>query len=112
MGAIGAVGGGVRSEGWCQILANVLGRPIQRAADPQLAVARGAALLAAHHGGLLDRSDLEGAGTTDRAFEPDPTLANFYIERQAVFEAAFEALAPIHHALRAIESPQADAVTG
>jgi xylulokinase len=41
------IGGGARSEVWCQILADVLGRTIEQVADPVHANARGAAMVAA-----------------------------------------------------------------
>jgi xylulokinase len=39
-------GGGARSDLWCQIFADVLGRTIKQAADPIMVNARGAGLLA------------------------------------------------------------------
>ena len=41
------IGGGARSEVWCQILADVLGRTIEQITDPVNAGTRGAGLLAA-----------------------------------------------------------------
>ncbi len=41
------IGGGARSDVWCQIFADVLGRGIEQVADPVNANARGAGLLAA-----------------------------------------------------------------
>ena len=41
------VGGGARSELWCQIMADVLDREVRQIADPIDANVRGAALLAA-----------------------------------------------------------------
>ncbi|MBX9787689.1 MAG: FGGY-family carbohydrate kinase [Pirellulales bacterium] len=40
------IGGGARSPVWCQILADVFDCPIRQVADPQVAIARGAALAA------------------------------------------------------------------
>lgn len=40
------IGGGARSPLWCQIVADVLNCPIRQVADPQAAIARGAALAA------------------------------------------------------------------
>ncbi len=47
-----AVGGGARSERWCQIIADVTGKPVFRAAAPE-AAALGAAVLAAAGAGLF-----------------------------------------------------------
>src|SRR5690606_33003453 len=45
--ALNAIGGGARSDLWCQIMADVLNRPIRQVQDPLHANARGAAFLAA-----------------------------------------------------------------
>src|SRR5262249_46857093 len=44
--AITMIGGGAKSDLWCQIVADVLDRTIKQVEDPVLANARGAALLA------------------------------------------------------------------
>lgn len=65
------MGGGSRSELWCQILADVLGRPIVRAGSTE-ATALGAGILAAAHSGL--HSDVVTASrsmtSTAERFEP------------------------------------------
>lgn len=45
-GPIRIVGGGARSDLWCQIIADVCGRTCERVADPLNAQLRGAALFA------------------------------------------------------------------
>ena len=66
------LGGGAVSELWCQIHADVLGRRIERIADPMQANLRGAALFAAMS---LDRIKLDDVAelvkVTD-VYEPDP----------------------------------------
>ena len=40
------IGGWARSDLWCQILADSLGLPIRRMAQPEMAISRGAAMVA------------------------------------------------------------------
>jgi xylulokinase len=73
------LGGGAQSDLWCQIHADILGRRIERVADPMYASLRGAGLFAAISLGKLTLEDVRGlVHVTDR-FEPDP-------EAQAVYE--------------------------
>jgi xylulokinase len=76
--AITAVGGGVRSELWCQIHADVLDRVVRQARDPVLASARGAALQASVALGHLGWDEVAGAVPIARAFEPDPVRRRVY----------------------------------
>lgn len=91
----GFVGGAARSDQWCQILADVVDRPVHRIAPPEQAVARGAALLAWHHQGVLDRHELGELVDHDRTFEPNRSLRGLYEHRHGQFEAAFDAVRPI-----------------
>ena len=76
--AITAVGGGARSELWCQIHADVLDRVVRQAADPVLASARGVALQASVALGRLRWDEVAGIVPTTRAFEPDPAHRRVY----------------------------------
>ena len=67
------VGGGARSDLWCQIFADVLDRPIHRVVDPMQANARGAALIAAVALGELQFDDIPDRVPVDQHFHPDPT---------------------------------------
>jgi xylulokinase len=94
------VGGAARSSIWCQVLADVLGRPIAPLDSPEVGVARAMSLLALERHGVLSRDDLDRAATTTSArFEPDPTRHERYAYRQVQFEAAYAALLPISEAL-------------
>ena len=76
--AITAVGGGARSELWCQIHADVLDRVVRQAADPVLASARGVALQASVALGRLRWDEVAGTVAMARAFEPDPAHRQVY----------------------------------
>ena len=79
-------GGGAQSDVWCQIVADVLGRPVQRVANPQFCGVRGAALIALRALGEIPR--LEDTGhlveITD-VFEPDPDAVRLYDARFATY---------------------------
>jgi len=92
-------GGAARSAGWCQILADVLDRPIRPLADPDRAVARACALVALHREGVLTRADVDDRIETTGCFEPSALNRDRYEVMHTQFEAAFDALAPIHAAL-------------
>ncbi len=78
------IGGGARSDLWCQILSDVLNRRIERVKDPVLANTRGAALIAAVALGHLDWKAAAGKVETDRVYQPNPAVRSVY-DRQ--FEA-------------------------
>lgn len=93
------VGGAARSPGWCQVLADVLDRRIAPAVDPDAAVARSAARLAQARLGVVDRAEVEAGVELAEPFDPRPETRAMYAMHQDQFEAAFEALQPISHAL-------------
>jgi xylulokinase len=78
LAAITAVGGGARSDLWCQIHADVLDRVVRQAGQPVLANARGAALQAAVALGHLTWDEVAGAVPIARTFEPDPVRRRVY----------------------------------
>lgn len=94
-GAIRAIGGGARSDLWCQILADVLERPILRVDEPVRANARGAGLAAAAAMGWLNLRDVPSIVTVDRRFDPDPSLRSTYA-------AALRELIQVYRATRRI----------
>jgi xylulokinase len=98
---IAFTGGAARSSQWCQIVADVLERPVARVEGPELAVARAAALLALCRHGIYSRADLESLVGIEKRCEPRPELRDLYARRQQQFEAAFDAVRPIHQALNA-----------
>jgi len=69
------IGGGAKSDIWCQIMADITNREIHRVKDPQQAGARGMALLAGLSLGFLSSfQELGSYITIDRVFTP--TAAN------------------------------------
>jgi xylulokinase len=88
-------GGGSRSDLWCQIKADVLGRPVERLAVVESGVL-GAALLAGVGAGLLP--DLAAAAEAmvhgERTFEPDRLRRDLYTELYAVYRELYPALRP------------------
>jgi xylulokinase len=93
------VGGGARLPEVCEIVADVVGRPIHALDAPAYAVARATALLALERHGTIARTDLDALVTVDRTYEPNPDRHAHYAKRQTQFEAAYAALLPISEAL-------------
>lgn len=78
--SIRIIGGGARSKLWCQIHADVLGRPIQQVDEPVLANARGAAFQAAVALGHLKVEDIPALVPIAHTYEPDPKNRKLYDE--------------------------------
>jgi xylulokinase len=91
------VGGGAQSELWCQIHADVLGRTVERVADPASAVLRGAALLAGVETRAVDQSRLRELVAADRVFEPDAANGS-------VYDRLFAEMPRLHKAQRGMSS--------
>lgn len=66
------IGGGARSDLWCQIHADVLDRSLERPADPLNAGLRGAALNAAIAIGALTVNDIRDRVPAEATFRPGP----------------------------------------
>jgi xylulokinase len=75
------LGGGSNSELWCQIMADVLGRPVVRARSVE-ATCLGAGVLAAYGAGWYESVEEAAAAMTEvgERFEPDDTAAGVYDE--------------------------------
>jgi len=72
------IGGGAASDLWCQIHADVMGRTMERVAEPLHANLRGAAMFAAVALGEVNLEEVAGLVTVDRRFEPDAVHAATY----------------------------------
>lgn len=93
-------GGGARSDAWCRIRANALGRPLAR-----VAVTDAGSMGALAMGGVAsgDFRDLHAATRdlvpVERVFEPDPAHAEIADARFALFGELYAATAPISASL-------------
>jgi xylulokinase len=89
-------GGGARSDLWAQIRADCLGRPLDRAAYPDVGCL-GAAIMAAvgvrAHGSLADA--IAAMTRVERRFEPDPGMKARYDAMYEAYVAATQALKPL-----------------
>jgi xylulokinase len=74
------IGGGARSDVWCQIFADVFGRTIEQVADPVNANARGAGLLAAVALGELTFDQVPDRVKVAGTYQPESGTRQFYDE--------------------------------
>jgi len=74
------IGGGARSDVWCQIFADALGRTIEQVADPVHANVRGAAMLAAVALGELDFDQVADRVRVARTYAPGSPASGVYDE--------------------------------
>ncbi|MBI3395264.1 MAG: FGGY-family carbohydrate kinase [Spirochaetia bacterium] len=80
MDAINMIGGGARSNVWCQIIADVLGRDIRQVKDPVEANARGAGFIGAVALGYCSFDDIADRTQIANTFTPNPDNAKLYGE--------------------------------
>ena len=88
--AINFVGGGAKSDIWCQIHADILNRPIRQMKDPIEVNVRGAALLASAALGYLDYNDIASRVQVANIYQPNPDHLKLYDEMFAEFIAVYE----------------------
>jgi xylulokinase len=87
-----AVGGGARSETWLRIIASVLDRPLQLAADSDVGAALGAARLAICAAEGAVPAEVCAAPEVLRTIEPDPALVPRYRDGYARYRSLYPAL--------------------
>ncbi|MDC5697190.1 FGGY-family carbohydrate kinase [Intrasporangium calvum] len=85
------LGGGANSLLWCQIHADVLGRTIERVAEPHFAQARGMALAAGLARGMLRPHEVRELVEVDAVLEPDPAVQATYARLYAEFPRLYRA---------------------
>jgi xylulokinase len=90
------IGGGATSDVWCQIIADVLDRPILRVEQPVFAGARGAALQAGLALGDLPVEEIPDAVPIDRTFRPNPEHRARYDRMFGAFIRIYERTKPIY----------------
>lgn len=87
-----AVGGGARSDTWLSIIASVLDRPLEIAADSDVGAALGAARLAICAAEGANPAEVCAAPEILRVIDPDPALVPRYREGYARYRALYPAL--------------------
>ena len=87
-----AVGGGARSETWLRIIASVLDRPLELAADSDVGAALGAARLAICAAEGADPHEVCAPPEIIRTVEPDPALVPRYRDGYARYRGLYPAL--------------------
>jgi xylulokinase len=85
------IGGGARSELWSQTLADVLDCTVRRMAQPEMAISRGAAMVAWVALGRTTVEQLPALTRVDRTFLPDPGRRTLYKELFAEFLSSYKA---------------------
>lgn len=72
------IGGGAQSDLWCQIVADVCGRVLERAVEPLLTGLRGAGLAAGVALRDIAYADVRSLAPVDGVFEPVPAHRDVY----------------------------------
>jgi xylulokinase len=97
--AINIVGGGAKSNIWCQIHADVLNRPIRQVRDPVEVNVRGAALLASAALGYLRYEEIASRVPIQETYIPDPAHRKIYNELFEEFIAIYKSNRKIYERL-------------
>jgi len=99
--AITMIGGGAKSDLWCQIHADVLDRPIRQVEQPVLSGTRGAAFQALLALGELTVEDIPALVPIARTYQPDPANRATYDELFGVFRDLYKRTRPLAAKLNA-----------
>ncbi len=97
--SLNVIGGCARMDLWCQILADMLDRPIHRTCEPEVATSRGAALAALVALGHIQVDQIGRLVAIDRTFEPDPQRRDLCRELFATFLSSYKATRPVFQRL-------------
>ncbi len=84
------VGGGARSDPWCQILADVTGRAIEVVEHPENAGAAGAALVCGVGLKLIDFDRVQDLINVAKAFKPRPQFTELYEHQYKVYQQLYK----------------------
>lgn len=93
------IGGGARSDIWCQIFANVLNRQIRRVKDPIEANCRGAAFIASVGLGRISFNDISSLIEYETFFEPDMQVCRIYERLYQAFHDIYRNNRAMYHRL-------------
>jgi xylulokinase len=94
--ALRILGGGAASDLWCQIHADILGRRIERVAEPMYANVRGAALFAGMSLQRLDVDDMRALVRVTDTFDPDPAARTVYEPMYREFKNLYDRLHSVY----------------
>jgi xylulokinase len=94
--SIKLVGGGARSDAWCQIFADVMNVEMQQVTDPLGANARGAAWIAAVGLGEIGFDQIPDLVPLKQSYLPNPDNRRLYDERFALFRKLYAKLKPFY----------------
>lgn len=105
VGSLVALGGGSRSRLWCQIVADVMRRPLDVVREPE-STCLGAAVLAAVAVGVYGTVDDAAAAmtATGARFEPDPATAAAYDALYAVYRDIYPSVRELFPRIRSAAS--------
>jgi xylulokinase len=90
------IGGGAQADVWCQIMADVLDRPIRQMQDPIRANSRGAAFVAAVGLGAMTFDEIQDNVEVARTYPPNPANRAIYDELYAEFRNIYKQNKTIH----------------
>lgn len=93
------LGGGAQSDLWCQIYADVLGRPVEQVADPRHAQLRGVALWARICLGELALQDVPALVPVAQTFTPSPIDVLAYGDAYAEYAKLYGTTKSLYHRL-------------
>jgi xylulokinase len=95
--AMRVIGGGARGRFWNQMMADIYGMPVYRLAILEEATSMGAALAGGVGIGLFpDFAASEKMNQVAEIFHPDPVALRVYEQVYPIFEASYQALAPVY----------------
>lgn len=103
MDPINMVGGGAKSDVWCQIFADVLDRTIRQVKDPMQANARGAAFIAAVGLGKITFTDIPRLIEYKASYTPDAANRALYDELFREFVTIYKMNKAMYHRLNKLD---------
>jgi xylulokinase len=93
------IGGGAKSDLWCQIHADVLDRTVEQVADPIFANLRGAALFAGMALGAIEAEQVHSLVKVKATYSPHDQQRAVYDRLYAEFPGLFKSQKPMFHRL-------------
>jgi xylulokinase len=105
--SIRVIGGGAKGALWCQILADVMNRPIERLALLEEATSLGAAIAGGVGTGVFrDFSVAAAVVKLAETYHPHPAVRDVYDRQYELFQEAYRVLVPIYEGLQALTEKQ------